>query len=119
MRDQYTWVPFEQPSRIEVAEPRNLRDLLWANARIEALDGTMAEVYLPALYNGSSAYANDEVKLGRRTEWSQYRDDVILGAGSRLLLVDAQEKHILDVRTIEFEPPASDHADELVNQMQV
>jgi type VI secretion system protein ImpE len=106
VQDKYTWLPFEQIRRIEISEPKNLRDLMWSSARIEALDGTMAQVYLPVLYPGSSDHGSDEVRLGRRTEWNLFRKDVIFGVGSRLLLVDDEETPFLDVRTIEF-----DHAD--------
>jgi type VI secretion system protein ImpE len=104
VKDQYTWLPFEQIKQMEIAKPQNLRDLLWANARIETSDGTMAEVFLPALYAGSSEHPDDQVRLGRRTEWKQYRDDLILGAGSRLLLVDDEENQIFDTGTIVFNP---------------
>jgi len=104
VNDKYTWVPFEQISRIEISEPRKLRDLLWPSARIEARDGTVAQVYLPALYAGSSTHQNDDVKLGRRTEWNAF-GDVVRGAGSRVLFVDDDERAIIDVRTIEFQNP--------------
>ena len=103
VKNQYTWLPFEQIKQMEIVKPQNLRDLLWANARIETSDGTMAEVFLPALYAGSSEHPDDEVRLGRRTEWKQYRDDLILGVGSRLFLVDDEEKQIFQVGTIEFD----------------
>jgi type VI secretion system protein ImpE len=103
VQEKYTWLPFEQISRIDIAEPRNLRDLLWATARIQVLDGTMAQVYIPALYAGSNNHSNDEVRLGRRTEWYLYRNGLLSGVGSRLLLLDEEERSILDVRTIEFE----------------
>ena len=98
VHDKYTWLPFEQINRVEIAKPRGLRDLLWASAHIEAADGTVAEVFLPALYARSSDYPNDDVKLGRRTEWNEEN----LAAGSRLFLVDDEEKQIFEASTIEF-----------------
>ena len=106
VQDKYTWLPFEQVRRIQIPAPRDLRDLLWIKARVEALDGTMAEVFLPALYVGSSDHPDPEVKLGRRTEWKQYDNDLILGEGSRLFLVDDDEKQIFEARTIEFDAPS-------------
>jgi type VI secretion system protein ImpE len=116
VKDKYTWVPFEQISRIEIAEPQKLRDLLWAPARIEARDGTMAQVYLPVLYAGSSTHQDDEIKLGRRTEWNACGENMVRGAGSRLFLVDGEEKPIVDARTIEFQNPEVYAED--VNEMQ-
>jgi type VI secretion system protein ImpE len=102
LQGKYTWLPFEQLRRLEILTPRNLRDLLWANARIEATDGTVAEVFLPALYAGSSEHPNDDVKLGRRTEWKEVGDDLHLAAGSKLFMVDDEEKQIFETLTIEF-----------------
>ena len=98
LHDKYTWLPFEQINRIEITKPQNLRDLLWTSARIEAADGTVAEAFLPTLYAGSSDYPNDDVKLGRRTEWNEKN----LTVGSRLFLVDDEAKQIFEAGTIEF-----------------
>jgi type VI secretion system protein ImpE len=99
LHDKYTWVPFEQINSIEIVAPQNLRDLLWTSARIEAADGTVAEAFLPTRYAGSSDYPNDEVKLGRRTEWNEKN----LAVGSRLFLVDDEEKQIFEASTIQFD----------------
>ena len=98
LHDKYTWLPFEQINSIEIVAPRNLRDLLWTSVRIEAADGTVAEGFLPTLYVGSSDCPNDDVKLGRRTEWNEKN----LAVGSRLFLVDDEEKQIFETSTIEF-----------------
>jgi type VI secretion system protein ImpE len=103
LHDKYTWLPYEQIKSMEIVVPRNLRDLLWASARIEAADGTVAEVFLPALYAGSSDHPNDQVKLGRRTEWKQVGRDFGVGAGSRLFMVDDEEKAIFETRIVEFD----------------
>ena len=99
LHDKYTWLPFEQINSIEIVAPRNLRDLIWTNARIEAADGTVAEAFLPTLYAGSSDYPNDDVKLGRRTEWNEKN----LAVGSRLFLVDDEEKQIFETSSIQFD----------------
>src|SRR5215472_6928711 len=39
---KYTWLPFENINRIEIAPPKHLRDLIWASARIEANNGSLA-----------------------------------------------------------------------------
>jgi type VI secretion system protein ImpE len=101
--DKYTWLPFEQIKQIEILPPRSLRDLLWASARIETIDGAAAEVFVPVLYSGSCEHPNDEVRLGRRTEWTSYGNDLNRAAGSRIFLIDDEEKHIFDSHTIEFD----------------
>ena len=40
VKDKYVWLPIEQIRHLEISPPKQLRDMLWANARVEALDGT-------------------------------------------------------------------------------
>jgi type VI secretion system protein ImpE len=104
IQDHYTWLPFEQIKQIEIGAPKQLRDLMWVAARIESTDGTIGEVFIPALYSGSSDHENDQVKLGRMTDWKKIEKDIYLAAGLRLFLVDNEDKAMLEVRTVEFEP---------------
>jgi type VI secretion system protein ImpE len=100
---QYTWLPFEQVGRIEVNPPKQARDLVWASARIEATDGTIGEVYIPALYAGSSQHPDDQVRLGRMTDWKRLSDDLSVAVGLRLFLVDGEDRPLFEARSVEFE----------------
>jgi type VI secretion system protein ImpE len=110
VHDKYVWLPFEQVVRIEMDAPRRLRDMLWAPARIEAADGTTGEVFVMVLYAGSSDHANDQVRLGRMTEWEPIGEGLYRPAGMRTLLVDDEERAILGVRGVAFERTASSAA---------
>jgi type VI secretion system protein ImpE len=103
VHDKYTWVPFDQIKQIEIPAPRQLRDLMWTPARIEAVDGTIGEVFIPALYVGSSDHQDDQVKLGRMTDWPQTKKALYLPVGLRLFMVDGEEKAMLEARSIEFD----------------
>jgi type VI secretion system protein ImpE len=105
IKDHYTWLPLEQVRRIEINAPRQLRDLLWASARVETADGIIGEVFLPTIYPGSSDHPNDQVKLGRMTDWTALSEELCLGSGLRLYLMGEEEKAILEVRAIEFDGP--------------
>ncbi len=107
VKDTYAWLPFEQITRLEIEAPRRLRDLLWAPARIEATDGTIGEVYIPALYAGSSEHPNTQVKLGRMTDWKRVSEELSLTVGLRMFLVDREDKPIFEVRSVEFARPTS------------
>jgi type VI secretion system protein ImpE len=107
VKDKYAWLPFEQIRKIEIDPPRKLRDLVWTPARIQATDRTTGEVYIPALYAGSSEHGDDQVKLGRMTDWKPLRDDLYVGSGLRLFLSDETERPILESRTIELDPPSA------------
>lgn len=102
VKDKYAWLPFEQIKRLEISPPKQLRDMLWANARVEALDGTVGEVYVPALYPGSSDSDNDQAKLGRMTDWRPVSEDLYTAIGQRLFLVDGQDKSLFEAKAVEF-----------------
>lgn len=102
VKDKYAWLPFEQIKRIEISPPRQLRDMLWASARIEALDGTIGEVYVPTLYAGSSSAVNDQVRLGRMTDWKELGDELYTAVGLRLFLVDGEDKSLFEAKAVEF-----------------
>jgi type VI secretion system protein ImpE len=103
VQGQYTWLPFEEIKQLEIAAPKSLRDLMWAPARIECIDGTNGEVYIPALYEGSSKYTDEQVKLGRMTDWKDVGESLYIGCGLRLFLVDGEDKALFDAKKIEFD----------------
>lgn len=104
VKDQYVWLPFEQIKRLEITPPRQLRDLLWASVRIEALDGTVGEVYVPSLYAGTSTHPDDQVRLGRITDWMKLGDDLLRSYGLRLFAVDGDENSLFEAGVLEFSP---------------
>jgi type VI secretion system protein ImpE len=106
IKDQYSWLPFEQIRSIEVAEPTQLRDLIYAPAKIEAENGSEGEVLLPVLYAGSAAHENDQVRLGRMTDWLTLGEAVTRGVGQHLLFVGEEDRSLLEARRIEINPVA-------------
>lgn len=102
VKDKYVWLPFEQIKRMEITPPRQLRDMLWASAKVEALDGTIGEVYVPTLYVGTSDAAEDQVRLGRMTDWKKLSDDLLSAIGLRLFLVDGADMSLFETKTVEF-----------------
>lgn len=104
VKDKYVWLPFEQIKRLDVTPPRVLRDLLWSSAHIEATDGTIGEVYIPALYAGTSDSDNDQLRLGRMTDWKQIGDSLYRSYGLRVFAVDGEEKSLFEATRVEFDP---------------
>jgi type VI secretion system protein ImpE len=104
-------LPFEQIRRMDISPPKQLRDMLWASARIEALDGTIGEVYVPSLYAGTYDSKNDQVRLGRMTDWQEVGEDLYTAVGQRLLLVDGGDKSLFEVKAVEFASPAANQAE--------
>ncbi|MBV9928135.1 MAG: avirulence locus temperature-dependent protein secretion protein [Acidobacteria bacterium] len=112
VKDRYTWLPFEQVGRLEIDAPKHLRDLVWAPARILMPDGSAGEVFIPALYAGSSDHHDDQVRLGRLTEWLEAGEGIYRGAGLRMFLVDGEARAMFEARAVEFRPapPAAEPA---------
>jgi len=110
VKDKYVWMPFEQIKSLEIKPPKQLRDLLWAGARVEALDGTVGEVYIPGLYSGTSEHTDDQARLGRLTDWRQLGEDIYRTVGLRMFRVGEEEKTLFEVRSIEFAAAGAESA---------
>ncbi len=104
VQTDYVWLAFEHIRRIEIAPPTKLRDLIWVPARIELHRGSLGETFLPTLYPGSSEHPNDLVKLGRMTDWKPVGEDLVLGVGQRMFLIDDEDRPILEIKEVEYEP---------------
>ena len=104
----YLWIPFEHIESIEIQPPTRLRDLLWAPALVRTgpafKEKELGEVLLPVLAPFSWKHADDNVKLGRATEWE---GDVPYG--QRVFSVDGEDLPLLEIRKIEFTPAAQEN----------
>ena len=107
VKDKYAWLPFEQIRKMEIEAPSKLRDLVWARAKVEALDGTVGDVFIPALYEGSCRHRNDQVRLGRMTDWVAYSDDLARGAGLKTFVAGDADVALFDARQVAFSPATS------------
>lgn len=105
---QYTWIPLEQIASVRLGQPKRLRDLLWAPAQVRTSSEfrgiELGEVLLPALAPLSWNHDDDEVRLGRRTEWQAVGADAEAPIGQKLFLVDDQEFPLLELRELDIIP---------------
>jgi type VI secretion system protein ImpE len=99
---RYSWVPLEQVEALAMNPPKAPRDLLWFPARLSLRDGQTGPVFLPALYPFSHEAADDNVKLGRMTDWKQGDGGPVLGLGQRTFLVDGAASGLLEWREVQF-----------------
>jgi len=106
INDRYIWVPFVQIKRFAIEPPRRLRDLLWAQATLETIDGPSGNVLLPVLYTGSFRHPDEQVRLGRATEWENVGENLVRGRGQRMFLIDDNEKPMLQCHHVEFDASA-------------
>jgi type VI secretion system protein ImpE len=115
----YVWLPFEHVASVRLEAPRRLRDLLWAPAVVRtgpAFRGReLGEVLLPALAPLTAEHPDDQVRLGRVTDWQPIdgSGDAHAGddgpreapVGQKLWLVDGEEFPLLEVRELVVTPP--------------
>ncbi len=105
----YLWIPLAHVESIETEAPKRLRDLLWVPALVRtgpAFRGTeLGEVLLPVLAPFSAKRSEDDIRLGRATEWAEVEGQA-LPFGQRVFDVDGEEVPILEIRKVEFTPAA-------------
>jgi len=97
----YYWIPLEQVETLSMVAPRFPRDLIWFPAKLAVKDGPAGDVFIPALYHGSHANADDQVKLGRVTDWVGDEGAPVRGIGSRVFLVNDDARPMLDWRELQ------------------
>lgn len=107
VKDKYVWMPLEQIKSVAVQAPNKLRDLLWASARVESLDGTIGEVYLPAIYEGTGEQSDNQAKLGRLTDWRELGPNLFRTVGLRMFQLDQSDKTLFEIHQIEFDHAGS------------
>jgi type VI secretion system protein ImpE len=102
----YLWIPLEHIESIEMQAPKRLRDLLWIPTLVRTgpsfKQRELGEILVPALFPLSFEDQDENVKLGRATEFRE-RNGETLPAGQKTFLVDGEDFPILEVRKIEFE----------------
>lgn len=105
---QYTWVPFEHIASIRMEAPKLARDLIWGSARVltgPSFGGTeLGEVILPMLAPLTARHADDELRLGRASDWEELADGRYAPVGQKLLLVDDEPVPILEIRELQISP---------------
>lgn len=94
----YYWVPFESVELAEFRTPTRPKDLLWRSCHLIVKGGPDGEVYLPAVYPGSHAAADDELKLGRKTSYTETAP--VRGTGMRELLIGDAVHTLMEVETL-------------------
>ena len=99
---KYYWIPFAQIESIEFHPPERPLDLLWRRARMIVRGGPDGEVYVPAIYHGTAEHADEQLQLGRGTDWVGEETSAVRGLGQRMWLFGDQEHALLELQHIEF-----------------
>jgi type VI secretion system protein ImpE len=60
---------------------------------------------VPVLYAGSEKDENEQVRLGRITEWVNLGEGLAGGVGQRTFIIDDGERSLLEIRELEVRRP--------------
>ena len=106
---KYYWIPMEAVEFMEFHPPERPRDLLWRRVHMVVAGGPDGEVFIPALYYGTHEGEDDQLRLGRGTDWTGGDGSPVRGVGLRMLLFGEADKTIMEPETVEFDvEPGSD-----------
>jgi len=109
----YLWISLSDIASIHMEPPKKLRDLIWAPAKVvggpSLRSRELGEILLPVISPLSWQHEDDDVRLGRATEWCADENGEEAPYGLKMLLVDGEEFSFLEIRDLEIESPA--HAD--------
>ncbi|MFT5322564.1 MAG: type VI secretion system protein ImpE [Planctomycetaceae bacterium] len=97
---KYYLVPFDQIVLLEFKPPEKPLDLLWRQARMIVDDGPDGEVYIPVLYHSSSVSGDEQLRMGRATDWVGDDSGPVRGVGQRELLLGDDTHSLLALGTI-------------------
>ena len=102
----YLWVPFVHIQAIHIESPRRLRDTLWLPASVIAAStfkgADLGEVLIPVVYPYSWNSDDQEIWLGRKTEWVADDSGREFPVGQKMFRVDDEDVPLLSIRSIEF-----------------
>ena len=101
---KYYWIPSHRVARLDVEPPTDLRDIAWMPVHFVWTNGGDAVGLMPTRYPGSEASADAELRMARKTEWTEVAPGEFHGLGQRIFATDGDECALMDVRTIEFDP---------------
>lgn len=104
-QSDYYWIPLEQVNFVSIEAPKQPRDLIWTQVRITMTDNMPRGGYVPALYDGTHKSEDNNLKIGRGTDWVADEDAPVRGIGQRTMLVGEDAVGFLELRKLSIKPP--------------
>lgn len=99
---KYFWVPFEEIVTLKFAGVEWRGDLLYRRAKLATKGGEDNNVFVPTLYPGTHTEAEDEYKLGRKTDYRGGDGTPVRGVGLKEYLVGEDVKSIMELGEFKF-----------------
>lgn len=105
VHERYVWLAFESIRELVITPPETLFDLLWVPGHITAWSGLTLNCYLPVLYAGSFTHDNEQLQLGRMTDWQALGGAFSKARGQHVYEIGDRDMSLLEIREIKFRPP--------------
>ncbi len=105
LNGNYMWVPYFRIKAIYIEAPADLRDQVWMPAKFTWTNEGEAVGFIPTRYPGTLATKDPEALLAKKTDWLDLAPDWSVPVGQRVLVTDAEETALMDVRTLKMTPP--------------
>ncbi len=115
MAGSYTWIPIHYLRKLEIDPPTKLRDLVWAQARLETSSDfrlqELGEVLIPVLCPLSSSHTDESVNLGRESAWETDEAFGEIPFGPKIMVIDGVDVPLLDIRSVTWTAPEKESQD--------
>ncbi len=99
---RYVWIPFEAIRELTVMPPETLFDLIWASATLTTWEGLTLNCTLPVLYPDSSSAENNQIKMGRMTDWLPMGGSFTKGLGQHVFETEEDDIALLEIQEAVF-----------------
>lgn len=100
---RYFWVPISSVQSMDFHPPSRPRDLLWRQVSMSVEEGPDGDVYLPTTYFAREPLEDEQLTLGRGTQWVGNEGEPTQGRGQRMFLVGEEAVPIMQLSNIEFD----------------
>lgn len=102
VHESYVWIPFEAVQELVIEAPKTGLDLLWATATVTTWEGLTLNCYLPSLYPETFLHEDEQMQMGRLTDWIPLGSGLAKGVGQHVYQVGREDIALLDIRQAIF-----------------
>ena len=100
---KYYWIPFARIASLDFHKAEGPMDLVFRRATLETNDeGPDGEVFVPAIYQQLAEEDQENLLLGRVTDWIGSEGEPVVGTGQKMFLMDEQSISIMEIETLTF-----------------
>jgi len=100
--ERYLWVPITAIRELVVSKPETLIDLIWTKGRITTWEGLTMGCFLPVLYPNSFQSSDNNIRLGRLTDWKSLGGGFSRAAGQHVFQVGEEDKSLFELGEVIF-----------------